>query len=113
MRGEEEYKRGLLRLMVHFDMLAGTNEAIVAREHIESVGHGAGNMASHNQAPCEGLWRPTVQIWDRVKMGDLLGEIRNLYGEPLAQIRATKDGVVIALSRTQYIAQGAQCGIVV
>ena len=99
--------------MVHFDMLAGTNEAIVAREQIESVGHGAGNMASHNQAPCEGLWRPTVQIWDRVKMGDLLGEIRDLYGEPLAHIRATKDGVVIALSRMQYIAQGAQCGIVV
>ena len=113
MRGEEEYKRGLRRLMVHFDMLAGTNEAIVAREQIESVGHGAGNMASHNQAPCEGLWRPTVQIWDRVKMGDLLGEIRDLYGEPLAHIRATKDGVVIALSRMQYIAQGAQCGIVV
>ena len=113
MRGEEEYKRGLRRLMVHYGLLAGTNEPIAAREHIESVGPGAGNMASHNQAPCEGLWRPTVQIWDPVKTGDLLGEIRDLYGEPLAHIRATKDGVVIALSRMQYIAQGAQCGIVV
>jgi predicted deacylase len=70
-------------------------------------------MASHNQAPCAGLWRPAVQIWDRVKTGDLLGEIRDLYGETLAQIRTTQDGVVIGLPRMQYIAQGAQCGITV
>ena len=113
MRGEEEYKRGLQRLMIHYDMLPGTIEPIAAREHIESVGHGAGNMASHNQAPCAGLWRPAVHIWDRVKTGDLLGEIRDLYGETLAQIRTTQNGVVIGLPRTQYIAQGAQCGITV
>ena len=111
--GEEQYKCGLLRLMVHYGMLAGTNEPIAARECIESVGHGAGNLASHNQAPCEGLWRPVVQIWDRVETGDLLGEIRDLYGATLAQIHTGKDGVVIGLPRMQYIAQGAQCGVVV
>jgi len=113
MGGEADYKRGLLRLMVHFGMLAGDNEPIAAREHIESVGHGAGNMASHNQAPCPGLWRPAVQIWNQVKTGDLLGEVRDLHGATLAEIRATRDGVVICLPRMQYVTQGAQCGIVV
>ena len=113
MGGEEEYKRGLLRLMIHFGMTPGANEPMAPRKTIESVGHGAGNMASHHQAPCEGLWRAAVQIWDSVQAGDLLGSIRDLYGETLAQIRATKDGVVIALPRMQYIAQGTPCGIVV
>jgi len=113
MGGEEAYKLGLHRLMVHFAMLPGANDPITPREHIESIGHGAGNMASHNQAPCAGLWRPTVHIWDRVRKGALLGSIRNLYGETLAEIRAAEDGVVIALPRMQLVDQGAQCGITV
>lgn len=113
MGGEEEYKRGLLRLMVHFGMLEGVNDPIAPREHIESVGHGAGNMASHNQAPVEGLWRPAVAIWDRITTGDLLGTLRDLYGEPLAEIRAGRDGVVIGLLRMQYLTRGTPCGIVV
>ena len=113
MGGEEEYKDALLRLMVHLGMLAKEIETPRPRLETESAGHGAGNMAAHNQAPVEGLWRPAVKIWDRVATGDLLGTIRDLYGQSQAEIRAQRDGAVIALPRMQYVAQGAQCGIVV
>ena len=111
--GEEEYKLGLERLLVHFGMLERTLRSVAPREHIESIGHGAGNMASHNQAPVAGLWRPDVAIWDRVDAGDLLGTLRDLHGDTLAEIRTAREGVVIALPRMQYLAEGAQCGIVV
>lgn len=111
--GDEEYERGLRRLMVHLGMLEGKNEPVESRVVIESGGHGAGNMASHNNAPIAGLWRPVLQIWDRVRKGDLLGEIRDLYGSPVESIRAQREGVVIAMPRIQYVKQGAQCGIVV
>ena len=99
--------------MVHLGMLEGKNEPVESRVVIESGGHGAGNMASHNNAPIAGLWRPAVQIWDRVRKGNLLGEIRDLYGSPVESIRAQREGIVIAMPRIQYVKQGAQCGIVV
>jgi predicted deacylase len=80
---------------------------------IESRGHGSGNLASHNQTPVAGLWRPLVKLWDPVAEGDLLGTVNDLYGNALAEIRAQLDGVLIALPRMQYVGQGAQCGIVV
>jgi len=113
MGGEEKYKSALTRLMVHLGMLEAEVEPFAPRLQVESLGHGAGNMASHNQTPVAGLWRPAVKIWDIVAAGDLLGTVRDLYGETLAEIRAQLDGVVIALPRMQYVHEGAQCGIVV
>ena len=110
--GEEEYVRGLNRLIIHLGMLAGENEPIEPRAIVESVGHGAGDMAMHNQTPVAGLWRPAVQVWDRVRAGDPLGEVRDLYGSRLETIRAQRDGVVITVPRLQYVEQGCQCGIV-
>jgi predicted deacylase len=111
--GEEEYTRGLQRLMVHLGMLQGENAPLEPRAVIETAGHGAGNLASHNQAPVTGLWRPAVQPWDRVSVGDVLGEIRDLYGTPLETIRSSRDGIVIGLPRMQYVEEGTQCGVVV
>ena len=110
--GEEEYKRGLHRLLIHLGMLDGENEPLEPRALVESAGHHEGYMDSHNHAPVAGLWRASVQIWDRVRAGDALGEIRDLYGSPLATIRTERDGIVIALPRMQYVEQGRQCGIV-
>ena len=113
MGGEEEYKSALIRLMVYLDMLEVETEALESRLQIESRGHGSGNLASHNQTPVAGLWRPLVKLWDPVAEGDLLGTVNDLYGNALAEIRAQLDGVLIALPRMQYVGQGAQCGIVV
>ena len=111
--GAEEYKRGLHRLMIHYDMLEGTNEPIAPRAFIESVGsHGAGNIASHHKAPLEGLWRPELAMWQEVKEGDLLGTLRDLYGDTLAEIHASRDGTLIGMPRMQYVHEGMPCGII-
>jgi len=114
---EGAYRSALDRLLAHLGMLPPLSPSAdpppPPRAQIESVGHGAGNMAAHNKAPADGLWRPAAQIWDTVHTGDLLGTIQGLHGEELAQITAQRDGLLIALPRLGYVSVGEQCGIVV
>lgn len=110
---EDEYRHALRRLLAHLGMLPTSDTPPSPRARIESVGHGAGNMAAHNHAPAAGLWRPAAQIWDKVQPGDLLGTIEGLHGEELAQITAQREGLLIALPRLGYVSAGEQCGIVV
>ena len=84
-------------------MVDGENAPLEPRESIESVGHGAGLMSSHNQSPVAGLWRPTAAVWDRVRQGDLLGAVYVLYGDPAHEMRAQRDGVVISVPKNQYL----------
>ena len=112
MGGEAEYVRGLSRLLVHLGMVDGENAPLEPREIAESIGHGAGLMSSHNQSPVSGLWRPAKAVWDRVSIDELLGTVYDLYGKPIHEMRAQRDGVVISVPKMQYIEQGTQCGIV-
>ena len=112
--GEQEYSRALMRLMTHFGMLEGERRSgRNTRAFVEPEGHGVGNMASHNLAPCDGLLRPVVDGWDHVDEGDLLGVLSDLYGDIQAEICARRCGLVIALPLLQYVSAGSQCGIVV
>jgi len=113
MGGEDEYRHGLLRIMKHLGMLEGENDLLSSRRHIVTMGHGSGNLASHNRTPVNGLWVPIVGIWDEVKEGDVLGVVRDLFGRTLQEIRSQRGGVVIGLPKMQYIREGMQCGVVV
>ena len=46
-------------------------------------------------APASGCWYPRKRPGDRIEKGELLGEIRSIYGEPLCSIRAEVDGIVL------------------
>lgn len=46
-------------------------------------------------APASGCWYPKKQPGDRLKTGELLGEIRSIYGETLFRISAEADGVLL------------------
>ena len=46
-------------------------------------------------APVSGCWYPKKQPGDRLKTGELLGEIRSIYGETLFRISAEADGVLL------------------
>lgn len=47
------------------------------------------------RAPLDGLWRPHVRLEQVVQAGDLLGSLSDPFGEPLADIRAERGGVVL------------------
>jgi predicted deacylase len=46
-------------------------------------------------APASGLWNPRHELRDPVAAGDLLGEIRSVFGEVLASIRSETAGFIL------------------
>jgi predicted deacylase len=96
------FRRGILNLMRHLGMVEGTPEVQ------ENVLHlvGDGNLDIVTQAPVGGLFLPKVAVSDRVRKGDLLGAIVDLFGNTLATINARMDGVVIMLRRIQRVQVG-------
>lgn len=49
-------------------------------------------------APASGCWYPRKKPGDQIQKGELLGEIRNIFSEPLCRIHAETDGVVLYVS---------------
>ncbi len=47
------------------------------------------------RSPVEGIFRSSVRVDQRVSAGDVVGEMTDLVGEPLATIRAPVGGVVL------------------
>ena len=47
------------------------------------------------RSPVEGIFRCRVQVDERVNKGDVVGELTDLVGEPLAMIKAPVGGVVL------------------
>jgi predicted deacylase len=50
-----------------------------------------------------GFWVADVKTGDDVQAGDVLGEVRDLYGETLQTIRAEQDGVVLFLTTSAAV----------
>ena len=112
MGGENEYVRGLRRLLVHLGMVVGKNEPLEPRRLVESTAHQAWLMGAHNQTPTAGLWRPERKIWEHVAEGDVLGTIYDLHGKPVHELLARQDGIVISTARAQYMEAHTHCGLV-
>ena len=46
-------------------------------------------------APASGCWYPRKKPGNQIQKGELLGEIRSIYGETLFRISAEADGVLL------------------
>jgi predicted deacylase len=51
-----------------------------------------------------GWWESAVAAGDEVGEGQLLGQIRNLWGDPLEEIAAPRDGVILFLTTSAAVA---------
>lgn len=60
----------------------------------------------YEDSPSHGCWYPAKQPGDRVEEGELVGEIRTIYGEPIEQIRAKATGVILY----QTVSLGIEAG---
>ena len=50
------------------------------------------------RAPAEGMWYPSVATGERVREGQSIGRIGNLYGDTLAEITAPHDGTILFIT---------------
>jgi predicted deacylase len=57
-------------------------------------------------APSDGLWYPAKDLSEAVASGDVLGEIRDVFGTVLATIRSEKDGFLLYRLTSLSVNQG-------
>lgn len=76
---------GIRGVMQHIGMLPGTAPATALDVVTMWV----------PTAPVKGLWYPAKDLGDPVAEGEVLGEIRNVFGETLATIRSEKPGFIL------------------
>src|SRR5690606_32762789 len=50
------------------------------------------------RSPEEGMWYPSVSTGEKVKAGQVLGRIGNLYGDTVAEITSPHDGVILFIT---------------
>lgn len=92
----EADKKNVCELMRHLGIL--TEEAF--RERYAAAGADAPaqreiTRTTYLEAEHDGFWYSRVKAGDRVKKGQLLGELADLWGNPLERYTAEYDGIVL------------------
>lgn len=101
------YTRGVINVMRHMDMLPGPIEMQKPQYYLNGD-------AEHNLAAgAAGFLLPRVKPSDRVRKGDLLGQVLGLAGEVLDEVRADCDGVVFFMRANPSIYTGDRAFAVV
>ena len=95
----EEYKQDVLRILRGLGFLDDKVEE-------KSVTHQIITNAFYEDAPVSGCWYPSKAAGDRIRQGEVLGEIRDIFGNTLCQARAKVSGVILYQTASLGIEQG-------
>ena len=68
-----------------------------ARHVVEDDREHSGHLQLGTVAAESGLFLPSVELWDRVEVGQPIGEIRNVDGRVVTAVRASQAGRVLLL----------------
>ena len=89
-------KADVINIMKHLGMLKGGHREFVKTRLIE-----------HELfSPASGCWYPELHAGDRFESGQLLGTIRNYFGEDIAEILSSEDGIIIHQCASLNIVKG-------
>lgn len=84
--------RGIRNVLAALGMVSGAPEPTAPPVHV--------NRFLWLRSDHAGLFYPRVAVGDRVSEGEVLGEIRNWFGQRLAQVNSPADGEVLFLVTT-------------
>src|SRR5262249_36264760 len=96
--------QGAIGVMRHLGMLPGHRALIERPQWIDP--------SEVLTSPETGIWYPVVEADQHVAKGDVLGKITDYFGEPLAEIHAPMDGVVLYVVASPAISKGEPLGMV-
>ncbi len=105
MRGEgrcrpqdvERARQGIRSVMAFLGIIDGRYPTNPPRYFVENPESGSGHLQVDHPSPTGGIFVPAVDVWERVRAGQILGWIRHLDGRVLAEIPSARDGRVLFL----------------
>ena len=96
------YTDGLLNLLKHLAIIPGQARARKITHRLI----GDGNIEEAVSTGTAGFFVHRAGILDDVMRGDIVGEVRDLFGETIEEIAAPRDGVVILLRALPVVNPG-------
>ncbi|WP_230532371.1 succinylglutamate desuccinylase/aspartoacylase family protein [Microvirga roseola] len=84
----EEMTAGVERVMHHLGMIAGPVKQ-APEDGLQVV------TMWVPSAPCDGLWYAAKEVSEPVAVGEVLGEIRDVFGSVFATVRSEKEGFIL------------------
>jgi predicted deacylase len=111
--GVEAYVHGCLNVLADLGMLErGPSSPASPPLIVEDSRPGAGHMQVNHPAPVAGFFEPTVELGQRIQVGQPLGKICDLLGSRVEPIPAQYAGMVLVIHSRCYIAAGESAGVV-
>jgi len=89
---------GAFRLMRHLGMLPGPAERVTDPVWL--------TRTEVLTSPDTGIWYPAVERGQAVEEGDVVGRLTDLFGRPLAEVRAPFSGTVLYVVATPAMSRG-------
>lgn len=86
----EDYKRDILRILNHFNIL---DKKIEQRIYPVDI-----TEAVYLESNCDGCWYPKVKEGQKVKEGELLGEVKDFFGNVIEKHYAKINGVILYMT---------------
>jgi predicted deacylase len=94
----ERHLAGLRNVLIHLRMMDGqvvnTVKRMISEEH-QAI------RSEH-----VGMWYPYIKIGDWVKQGQVIGQIRDYFGDPISDVKAVFDGHVTVVRTSPNTAIG-------
>ncbi len=94
----ETHMVGLRNILVHLGMIQGQIVNTVKRVFIQDYAAIRSELA--------GMWYPCVQLKDMVTKGQVVGHIRDYFGQEIAPVHALLDGVISVVRTSPSVGVG-------
>lgn len=98
MEEVETHLIGLRNILIHLGMMPGKIVNTVKRVFIEDY--------TAIRSELEGMWYPSVQLNDIVKKDQVVGHIRDYFGQDIIEIKSLLDGVISVIRTSPAVKVG-------
>ncbi|MGH7643017.1 MAG: succinylglutamate desuccinylase/aspartoacylase family protein [Candidatus Dormibacteria bacterium] len=94
----KRHLRGLQNVMAHLKMIDPLGESPLPPVEMDRM--------VWQRTDVSATYHPTVQVGEAVELGQLVGELRTIFGDTIAEIRASASGVVVFLVTSLAVKEG-------
>lgn len=111
--GVKAYVQGCLNVLAEFGMIDWDRQKLPPRQRVvEDRRRNSGHLQINHPAPCEGFFKPAVELGQRVRKGQVFGTIVDPLGRRRETVRAAHAGIVLVLHTFARVDAGECLGVI-